>query len=65
MHRPYVICHMVTSVDGKVTGNFYMTRHAKELRMPTTGSTGITRQMLTPAGGLPWRGALPAAGIPT
>ena len=22
MHRPYVICHMVTSVDGKVTGNF-------------------------------------------
>ena len=20
--RPYIICHMVTSVDGKVTGNF-------------------------------------------
>lgn len=22
MNRPYVICHMLTSVDGKVTGNF-------------------------------------------
>ena len=20
--RPYVICHMTTSIDGKVTGNF-------------------------------------------
>ena len=22
MERPYIICHMVTSIDGKVTGNF-------------------------------------------
>ena len=22
MKRPYVICHMVTSIDGKVTGDF-------------------------------------------
>ena len=22
MHRPYVICHMTTSLDGKVTGSF-------------------------------------------
>ncbi len=22
MNRPYIICHMVTSIDGKVTGNF-------------------------------------------
>jgi|GEM_PF-2179859 len=22
MDRPYIICHMVTSLDGKVTGNF-------------------------------------------
>lgn len=22
MNRPYVICHMVTSLDGKVTGQF-------------------------------------------
>ena len=22
MNRPYVICHMVTSIDGKVTGEF-------------------------------------------
>ncbi len=22
MHRPYIICHMVTSIDGKVTGDF-------------------------------------------
>ena len=22
MHRPYIICHMVTSIDGKVTGEF-------------------------------------------
>ena len=25
MDRPYIICHMVTSVDGKVTGNFLST----------------------------------------
>ncbi len=22
MNRPYIVCHMVTSIDGKVTGNF-------------------------------------------
>ncbi|MBQ4572286.1 MAG: hypothetical protein IJA80_03295 [Clostridia bacterium] len=22
MNRPYIICHMVTSLDGKVTGDF-------------------------------------------
>ena len=22
MNRPYIICHMVTSIDGKVTGDF-------------------------------------------
>ena len=22
MNRPYIICHMVTSIDGKATGNF-------------------------------------------
>ena len=22
MERPYIICHMVTSLDGKVTGDF-------------------------------------------
>ncbi|MDO4328410.1 MAG: RibD family protein [Lachnospiraceae bacterium] len=22
MHRPYIICHMITSIDGKVTGTF-------------------------------------------
>ncbi|MBQ8026842.1 MAG: 5-amino-6-(5-phosphoribosylamino)uracil reductase, partial [Clostridia bacterium] len=22
MNRPYIICHMVTSIDGKVTGEF-------------------------------------------
>lgn len=25
MNKPYVICHMVTSIDGKVTGNFLCT----------------------------------------
>lgn len=25
MNRPYIICHMVTSLDGKVTGNFLST----------------------------------------
>lgn len=25
MSRPYIICHMVTSIDGKVTGNFLFT----------------------------------------
>ncbi len=25
MHRPYIICHMVTSIDGKVTGKFLET----------------------------------------
>ena len=22
MYRPYIVCHMVTSIDGKVTGEF-------------------------------------------
>ena len=22
MYRPYIVCHMVTSIDGKVTGDF-------------------------------------------
>ena len=22
MNRPYIVCHMVTSIDGKVTGDF-------------------------------------------
>ncbi len=22
MNRPYIICHMMTSIDGKVTGDF-------------------------------------------
>lgn len=22
MHRPYIICHMTASIDGKVTGAF-------------------------------------------
>lgn len=26
MNRPYVICHMVTSIDGKVTGDFLYTK---------------------------------------
>ena len=25
MERPYIICHMVTSLDGKVTGDFLFT----------------------------------------
>ncbi len=30
MNRPYIICHMLTSIDGKVTGNFlYMPKAAK------------------------------------
>ncbi len=27
--RPYVICHMTTSIDGKVTGDFLYTPHAQ------------------------------------
>ena len=23
MERPYIICHMTTSLDGKVTGSWY------------------------------------------
>ena len=30
MDRPYIICHMVTSVDGKVTGNFLSTSECAE-----------------------------------
>lgn len=30
MDRPYIICHMVTSVDGKVTGNFLSTPECAE-----------------------------------
>lgn len=29
MNRPYVICHMVTSIDGKVTGNFLFNQECK------------------------------------
>ena len=25
MERPYIICHMVTSLDGKVTGSYLST----------------------------------------
>ena len=25
MERPYIICHMVTSIDGRVTGDFLST----------------------------------------
>ena len=30
MNRPYIICHMVTSIDGKVTGNFLSTSACAE-----------------------------------
>lgn len=29
MNRPYIICHMVTSVDGKVTGEFLSKKHCE------------------------------------
>ena len=29
MKRPYIICHMVSSVDGKVTGDFFKTDKSK------------------------------------
>lgn len=30
MNRPYIICHMVTSIDGKVTGDFLATPECAE-----------------------------------
>ena len=30
MNRPYIICHMVSSVDGKVTGDFFKTEKSKK-----------------------------------
>jgi len=30
MNRPYIICHMVTSIDGKVTGNFLFQKESAE-----------------------------------
>ena len=30
MNRPYIICHMVTSLDGKVTGKFLYTRECEK-----------------------------------
>ena len=30
MDRPYIICHMVTSVDGKVTGDFLSSRECEK-----------------------------------
>ncbi|MBE6949218.1 MAG: pyrimidine reductase [Ruminococcaceae bacterium] len=29
MNRPYIICHMVTSIDGKVTGDFLFQRESE------------------------------------
>lgn len=36
--RPYVICHMVSSVDGKIDGNWF---GAPEVRTPLAGSNEI------------------------
>ena len=30
MNRPYIICHMTTSIDGKVTGKFLYTRRCEK-----------------------------------
>lgn len=30
MNRPYIICHMVTSIDGKVTGDFLFREECRE-----------------------------------
>ncbi|MBR3895096.1 MAG: RibD family protein [Clostridia bacterium] len=30
MNRPYIICHMVTSIDGKVTGDFLFQKESAE-----------------------------------
>ena len=30
MNRPYIICHMVTSLDGKVTGNFLFRKECEQ-----------------------------------
>lgn len=30
MNRPYIICHMLTSIDGKVTGDFLFTPECAE-----------------------------------
>lgn len=30
-NRPFVICHMVTSIDGKVTGDFLFTKTGTEV----------------------------------
>jgi len=38
MNRPYIICHMVTSIDGKVTGEFLSSpasAHACEMHLKT------------------------------
>ncbi len=30
MNRPYTICHMITSIDGKITGNFFSDKRFAE-----------------------------------
>ena len=30
MERPYVICHMLSSIDGKVTGEFLSSKNASK-----------------------------------
>ena len=30
MNRPYIICHMMTSIDGKVTGDFLFQNECSE-----------------------------------
>lgn len=62
--RPYIICHMTTSLDGKVTGEHLRRDHHGPSAKYITKSTAITKQMPMPVVGLPWRAALPAGGIP-
>ena len=61
MNRPYVICHMTISLDGKVTGEHLVRSNHSPASMR---STAITRRMPMPAGASLWRAVSPEAGIP-
>jgi riboflavin biosynthesis pyrimidine reductase len=36
MERPYIICHMLTSLDGKIIGDFLLKKTLQRMQLPWT-----------------------------
>ncbi len=51
MNRPYIIYHMLTSLDCKIEGSFLQSPHVLRCMSIITASTAATRQMRFSAAG--------------